>query len=111
MIRISESTSDTHILKYSITDSDTLFIQKGGEIMFCPNCGKEINDSSNYCLYCGHKFAENSINYIKGINAIIDIVYFNLFTQIEHFSDASVESLYSPTNSYIELKYLSMKSL
>ncbi len=28
--------------------------------MFCPNCGKEINDSSKYCLYCGHKFAENS---------------------------------------------------
>ena len=39
------------------------------------------------------------------------IVYFNLFTQMEHFSEASEESLYSPTNSYIELKYLSMKSL
>lgn len=24
--------------------------------MFCPNCGKEINDNSNFCLYCGHKF-------------------------------------------------------
>ncbi len=53
MIRISESTSDTHILKYSITDSDTLFIQKGGEIMFCPNCGNEIDDDSVFCPNCG----------------------------------------------------------
>ncbi|MCR5266472.1 MAG: zinc ribbon domain-containing protein [Cyanobacteria bacterium RUI128] len=28
--------------------------------MFCPNCGKEISDSSKYCLYCGHKFEENT---------------------------------------------------
>ena len=28
--------------------------------MFCPNCGKEINDNSNYCLYCGHKFTEDA---------------------------------------------------
>ena len=27
--------------------------------MFCPNCGKEINDNSNFCLYCGHKFIED----------------------------------------------------
>ena len=28
--------------------------------MFCPNCGKEINDNSNFCLYCGHKFADEN---------------------------------------------------
>lgn len=32
--------------------------------MFCPNCGKEINDSSKYCLYCGHKFEEEKIEEI-----------------------------------------------
>ncbi len=30
--------------------------------MFCPNCGKEINDNSNFCLYCGHKFMEDLQN-------------------------------------------------
>lgn len=30
--------------------------------MFCPNCGKEINDNSNFCLYCGHKFLEDIKN-------------------------------------------------
>ncbi|MBO6273117.1 zinc-ribbon domain-containing protein [bacterium] len=24
--------------------------------MFCPNCGKEINEGSRFCLYCGHQF-------------------------------------------------------
>ena len=23
--------------------------------MYCPNCGKEIDDTSNFCLYCGKK--------------------------------------------------------
>lgn len=27
--------------------------------MFCPNCGKEISDSSKFCLYCGHKFEQD----------------------------------------------------
>ena len=26
--------------------------------MFCPNCGKQINDNSKFCAYCGHKFEE-----------------------------------------------------
>ena len=21
--------------------------------MFCPNCGKQVNDSDNFCKYCG----------------------------------------------------------
>lgn len=28
--------------------------------MFCPNCGKEINNNSNFCLYCGHKFEDEN---------------------------------------------------
>lgn len=28
--------------------------------MFCPNCGKEINDNSHFCLYCGHKFVNET---------------------------------------------------
>ena len=24
--------------------------------MYCPNCGKEIDDNSNFCTYCGHQF-------------------------------------------------------
>ena len=28
--------------------------------MFCSNCGKEINDNSKYCLYCGYKFEDKS---------------------------------------------------
>ena len=22
--------------------------------MFCPNCGKEINNQANFCMYCGY---------------------------------------------------------
>lgn len=28
--------------------------------MFCPKCGKEINDSSKFCLYCGYKLEETT---------------------------------------------------
>ena len=41
---------------------------------------KNFNNIVVVTIFTKHKFAENSINYIKGINAIIDIVYFNLFT-------------------------------
>lgn len=27
--------------------------------MFCPNCGKEINEFSSYCLYCGKEVLKN----------------------------------------------------
>jgi hypothetical protein len=27
--------------------------------MFCPNCGKEINEFSRYCLYCGKEVLKN----------------------------------------------------
>lgn len=30
--------------------------------MFCPNCGKQINDNSKFCAYCGHKFEEKPQN-------------------------------------------------
>lgn len=28
--------------------------------MFCPNCGKKINDTDNFCKYCGKDLRENS---------------------------------------------------
>ena len=28
--------------------------------MFCPSCGKEINEFSSYCLYCGKEVLKNS---------------------------------------------------
>ena len=27
--------------------------------MFCKNCGKEINDKSKFCQFCGEQVAEN----------------------------------------------------
>jgi len=30
--------------------------------MYCPNCGKQINDNSKFCAYCGHKFENNIAN-------------------------------------------------
>lgn len=32
---------------------------------FCHNCGKENEDSSNFCMYCGTKLIKNSIRCIK----------------------------------------------
>ncbi len=26
--------------------------------MFCPNCGKKVNDSDNFCKFCGHDLRE-----------------------------------------------------
>lgn len=26
--------------------------------MFCPNCGKEIDNNSNFCIHCGYKFIQ-----------------------------------------------------
>lgn len=28
--------------------------------MYCPNCGKQIDDDAAFCIYCGAKVAENS---------------------------------------------------
>ena len=34
----------------------TFFLFRNGEkIMFCPNCGKEINEGSRFCAFCGFK--------------------------------------------------------
>lgn len=34
--------------------------------MFCPNCGKKVNDFDNFCKFCGHDLREASTeNYIK----------------------------------------------
>ncbi len=29
--------------------------------MFCPNCGKRINDDDNFCKYCGHDLRDDRI--------------------------------------------------
>jgi len=36
------------------------YIQRGGRIMFCPKCGKELPDSSNFCTACGYKIETNN---------------------------------------------------
>lgn len=28
--------------------------------MFCPNCGKEINNNDNFCSYCGYALQNNA---------------------------------------------------
>lgn len=35
--------------------------------MFCPNCGKKLNDYDNFCKFCGHSMRETS--YIETPNA------------------------------------------
>ena len=27
--------------------------------MFCPNCGKKVNDFDNFCKFCGHDLRES----------------------------------------------------
>ena len=29
--------------------------------MFCPNCGKEISDSTKFCTYCGYQIASSEV--------------------------------------------------
>lgn len=32
----------------------------GGVAMYCPNCGKEIDDGDNHCTYCGGQIGKES---------------------------------------------------
>ena len=36
--------------------------------MYCKNCGKEIDDNSTFCPYCGQQIAENADKIYKGFN-------------------------------------------
>ena len=36
-------------------------MKNGGAYLYCSNCGKEINDDSNFCQYCGEKNIEDNI--------------------------------------------------
>lgn len=35
--------------------------------MFCPNCGRKVNDDAKFCLNCGHQFQLSSSNKIEYI--------------------------------------------
>lgn len=55
--------------------------------MFCPACGKEVNEEMKYCCYCG-KTLENSI-YTD------DLIFPEDITDIcEHKEDYTIEKLY-----------------
>lgn len=36
--------------------------------MFCPNCGKRINDFDNFCKYCGHDLRNDRVESYTGNN-------------------------------------------
>ncbi len=36
--------------------------------MYCKNCGKEIDDNSTFCPYCGQQINENTDYYYTGNN-------------------------------------------
>ena len=40
----------------------SLIIQKEGRKMFCPKCGKEINDDAAVCIHCGRSLEEKKEN-------------------------------------------------
>ncbi len=40
--------------------------------MFCPNCGKKINDTDNFCKYCGKDLRENAGEIESIENPVID---------------------------------------
>ena len=45
-------------------------MKKGGEYMFCYNCGKEIQKGHNFCQYCGTKL--NNVQIKEKVNNIDD---------------------------------------
>ena len=42
--------------------------------MFCPHCGKEIEDSSLFCRFCGYKIEDNSENQVNAtdVDSVIE---------------------------------------
>ncbi|NLD47402.1 MAG: zinc-ribbon domain-containing protein [Clostridiaceae bacterium] len=38
--------------------------EKGGRILYCSHCGKQISDESKFCSYCGRNIREDEVNEI-----------------------------------------------
>jgi len=59
-----------------------IFSQERGEKMYCPNCGREIEEGSNFCKFCGKK-----------VNVNIPSNSANFYSQSGQYSGFAITSL------------------
>lgn len=72
--------------------------------MFCKNCGKEIDNDSKFCKYCGEKFVKENLvvveNKVTHINKEVSID--NIFTAQEFFNLLISEGIMPSTQIVLE---------
>jgi len=63
-----------------------------GVLMYCPNCGKEINSDYNFCMHCGYEL-RNFNNKQKDLSLDLEIEYSKLNDHIKKEVDTIVDKL------------------